>query len=314
MKYTCECCKFYTVYKNDYTRHLNTKKHKRLAEITIPLSEISPTKKTYTCKYCDQVFKHQSSLCKHVKYTCKKNKDEDLKEFVRLLNEKIDKMQATMDLQNSMIQEKEKEIKKRDKENDALHKKINKLSSKLQIKNVNNNINKGIINNTNIVLNNYRDTDMSHLKDKDFKFLIKQVNHCIPKMIEKIHFNPEKPENMNVYISNKKEKYIMIFNDFAWKLKDRDSELNKMLMRNFGAIEEWYRNSEQGSKFKWYFDKLESNLDDKELEHEIKEHMKLVLYNNRHALENFQDDSEYSKDEVGDNHEKVQGTDTELDV
>jgi hypothetical protein len=298
MKYTCECCEFTTIYKNDYARHLDTKKHKHLAEISFSLAEISPPEKPYICEYCDKVFKHQSSLCKHIKYTCKKNKDEDLKEFVRLLNEKIDKMQSTVELQNNMIQERENEIKKRDKELDNLHKKINKLSSKLQIKNVNNNVNKGIINNTKIVLNNYRDTDMSHLTDKDFKFLIKQVNFCIPKMIEKIHFNPEKPENMNVYISNKKEKYIMIFNDFAWKLKDRDSELNKMLIRNFGAIEEWYKNSEQGSKFKWYFDKLESNLDDKALEDEIKEHMKLVLYNNRHTLEKLLEDFDDVNNEI----------------
>ena len=130
MKYTCKCCKFNTVYKNDYTRHLNTKKHKRLAATSFPLSQISPPEKTYKCEYCDKIFKHQSSLCKHVKYTCKKNKDGDLKELLIFLNEKIDKIQATVDdLNNKMIQEQHNEMKKLDRQTNALRMEIENLMS-----------------------------------------------------------------------------------------------------------------------------------------------------------------------------------------
>ncbi len=40
-------------------------------------------------------------------------------------------------------------------------------------------------------------------------------------MIEKIHFNPSKPENMNIYISNKKDKYLMIYEDGNWNIKQK---------------------------------------------------------------------------------------------
>ena len=62
-----------------------------------------------------------------------------------------------------------------------------------------------------IQLKSYRDTDISHLTDKDYASCIKQVNYCVKKLIEKIHYNKAKPENMNIYISNLKDKYLMVY-------------------------------------------------------------------------------------------------------
>ena len=118
-KYYCKHCNYDAKIKGNYDRHLKTKKHKLLAEISPKLAEISPKlaedTTRYECKYCDKNFKHHSSLCKHIKYTCKKNKDEDLKELARLLNEKDQKMEK---IQTTM------------------QKQIEKLTQKLQIQNV----------------------------------------------------------------------------------------------------------------------------------------------------------------------------------
>ncbi len=97
-EYTCKCCCFVTNNKTKYDRHLLTKKHlkfsEKLAKISPKLAEISRKKviDTIECKYCEKTFKHHSSLLKHIKYTCKKNKDEDLNELVRLLNEQNQEM------------------------------------------------------------------------------------------------------------------------------------------------------------------------------------------------------------------------------
>jgi hypothetical protein len=64
---------------------------------------------------------------------------------------------------------------------------------KLEINNTYNTHN--TINNVNINLLNYNDTDTSHLTDSDYEKCIKQVYNCVMKMIERVHFNPEKPEN-----------------------------------------------------------------------------------------------------------------------
>ena len=46
----------------------------------------------YECSYCGKSYKYSQGLSKHVKYSCKKNKDEDMKELARLMNELKKKM------------------------------------------------------------------------------------------------------------------------------------------------------------------------------------------------------------------------------
>ena len=64
-------------------------------------------------------------MYRHIKYSCKKNKDEDLRELVRLLNE-------------------QNKIKEKQMEN--MQKQIDKLTNKLQIQNVYNTSNNNTIN------------------------------------------------------------------------------------------------------------------------------------------------------------------------
>ena len=97
--YYCKCCEFSTINKTNFTKHLKTKKHLKISQKLALVSQklaknarnkgvsINDTNQKLSCDYCNKIFKHKSSLSKHVKYACKKNKDEDLKELVRLLNE-----------------------------------------------------------------------------------------------------------------------------------------------------------------------------------------------------------------------------------
>ena len=125
-KYNCLSCDYHTNLKGDYTRHLQTKKHEKLVQISPKLVQISPKSKIYECKYCTKIFKHQSSLCKHIKYTCKKNKDEDFQELARLLNEK-DKQLVLKDKQmDKQLALKEAEMKR-------MQKQIDELTNKLQL-------------------------------------------------------------------------------------------------------------------------------------------------------------------------------------
>ena len=188
MSFECKCCKYKTIYKTNYEKHLLTNKHKKNKEII--------DDKPFTCKYCSQKYKYKQSLSKHVKYSCTKNKDEDLKELVRLLNNQLEEQKK--DFQTQLHKQ---------------SKQIEKLMGKLEIH--------GSFNTTNIQNINllaYRETDVSHLTDQDYKSCIKKVNHCVKHMIEKVHFNPSKPENMNIYISNIKDKYIMVYDGLNWTL------------------------------------------------------------------------------------------------
>ena len=84
--FNCKYCNFNTPLLFNYKRHLETVRHKNMEEkLKIKEKEKLQSEKLI-CSYCDKIYKHKSSLSKHIKYSCNKNKDEDFKELARLLN------------------------------------------------------------------------------------------------------------------------------------------------------------------------------------------------------------------------------------
>jgi hypothetical protein len=284
MLYVCKCCRFMTELKPNYKRHLITNKHKKLCQTKITnlkdknknekeeysivktnnVSEINNNSSEIKCNYCNRIFKHKSSLSKHIKYSCKKNKDEDFKELVRLLNE-----------QNIL---KEQEINEMKLQNKSMQKQIDKLTNKLQIQHISNNTV-----NYNINLLNYDKTDYSHLTERDYVKCIKDCNHCVMTLIGKVHFNDKKPENKNIYISNIKNGYCMVYKDKQWKLVDRKEQIDDLYEYNEVVLDTWYREYKEKypeiiKSFERY---LKNKNDGEDLLNRVKEQILLMLYNNR---------------------------------
>jgi hypothetical protein len=275
--YECKCCMFTTGLKSNYESHLITKKHLKLVQnrpnITQNIAKISPISNTFSCKYCSQGFKHKSSIYKHIKYTCTKSKDEDLKELVRLMNLKMDQKDKELDLHKKTIETQFKQLETQSKQ-------IDKLVNKLEIH--------GSFNTTNIQNNiqllSFKDTDVSHLTDKDYAFCIKRVNFCVKSMIEKIHFNPAKPENMNIYISNLKDKYLMVYENGNWNIKTK-KELDYLYEQKEMMLEEWINEQDKYPELKEKFIQYVHNKDNDETLNMIKDEIKLMMYNKRLLLE-----------------------------
>ena len=277
--YRCECCDFETELRPNYERHMKTKKHlgriQNVSKMYPNVSTMYPNvsilekknEKRFICKYCNKAYKYSQGLSKHIKYTCKNNKDEDLKELVKLMNEKMDEQNKEM---KEMEKKMNKEIEKRDKQ-------IVKLSNKLQINN-----NYIIQNNNNIQLLNYKDTDLSHLTNNDFESSIKRINNCVKSLTEKIHYNPKKPENMNIYISNLKNDYVTVYENGEWILKKCFDDImdHKEIL-----LEEWL--DKEQDKYPELRDKFEIYLNNKENDNilnNIKDDIKLMMYNKRNKI------------------------------
>lgn len=289
MEYRCECCKYTTNKRFNYDKHLISKKHLLLEESSKKQHKVNPEstesqqlvnpKSTeivekvatdFTCKYCEQKFKFKQSMYRHIKYTCTKNKDEDLKELVRLMNIQIEQQKQELQTQ------KQEFIKKIETQS----KQIEKLMGKLDINvsfNTTNNI-------QNIQLLAYRATDVSHLTDQDYRSCLKKVNHCVKHMIEKVHFNPSKPENMNIYISNIKDKYIMLYDGTNWNLANKKDEIDRLYEEKEMMLEEWL-DSNPEKELKDKFLKYLNNKESDECLNRIKDEIKLMLYNNQKMIE-----------------------------
>jgi hypothetical protein len=187
--------------------------------------------------------------------------------------------------------EKERETERKDfqkqleKQEKMFHKKllaqdkqIEKLMGKLEI---HGSFNNNTINN--ITLLAYRNTDVSHLTTEDYIGIYKKVNHCVKQMIEKIHFNPAKPENMNIYISNMKDKYITVYDGSNWNLANKTEELDRLYEEKERMLEEWLE-SNPNPALKEKFMKYLKNKETADCLPYIMEEIKLMLYNKGNQL------------------------------
>ena len=298
--YYCECCNYDAKVKSSFDKHLRTKKHiKRFQDVSkmypnvstmypnvskmypnvskmFPETQENPSK-VFQCKYCNKIFKYSQGLSKHIKYTCKENKDEDLKELVRLLNE-----------QNNIKDKELKEMKETtEKQLELMNKQIDKLTNKLQIQQINNsNTNTNSHNNIvnyNVQLLNYDKTDYSHLTEKDYFKCIIDCNHCVKTLIEKVHFNDEKPENKNIYISNIKNKFVMLYKNNKWQLVNRKDQIDDLYEYNEYVLENWYEeyNKKYPEIVKSFERYLNNKDNDNDLIRKVKDDILLMLYNNR---------------------------------
>ena len=215
----------------------------------------------YFCQYCERNFNFKQSYYRHMK-TCKVKREID--------NEK-NEMNKMVDLLNNQLKDKDRKI-------DELIKKSGTTNITYNQQNINNNIK----------LLGYRNTDISHLSDKDFISCISHSNFCIPHLIKKIHFDPNKPENHNIYISNIKNNYAMIYDGDKWNLTNKDDLINEILEEKEIIIEEkleeWLAKEKQYpeimKKFTRYLEKKENDV----VLDKIKDEVKLVLFNNRNII------------------------------
>ena len=293
VQYICKICLKEFKQKIDYARHINRKY--KCKEINISnlsrakTSTIVPKTGTNTieieinntCTFCNRKYKRKSELNRHLK-NCKIKIDSELKEeLLTLLIKENDKNEEAKQTQI-------------EQQNLYLKHKIDLLQGQLKIKNKtinsHNNINSNHHNQTINILA-YNKTDLSHITDKDFERIMRRCNMCIPHLIEKAHYDPNKPENKNIFISNIKDRYVMKWNGKKWNLNNREEALEDLYENGSNTLEDrietWEYNKFQYDQIavqKFY--KFLDNKDKDEVKNKIKEEIKLILYNNRLKINN----------------------------
>ena len=245
--------------------------------------------KKFKCKYCERCYTRKDNLTKHYK-TCKEKKEDEtvkqsMSDLVKLLNEKDKYFKEELDKRDKELHKRDKEFKMELKEKDNQYKsQIDELIKKAGIQN--STITQNIQNN--IKLLNYGNTDISHLTDQDFIGCLKHKNFCIPYLIEKIHFDKDKPENHNIYISNLKNKYVMMFEKKKWETKNRDDTIDKLICDKEGIMEEklgeWEENGGQYADLRNRYDIYVEKRNIKDVFDQIKDDIELMLYNNKDMI------------------------------
>ena len=293
--YICKLCNLTTELKGNYKQHLVSKKHRvktgQIANENIIygvepiMSQNEPTykqinqetdneflkneinklkskieeqenqKKKFVCENCGNEFSSKASKRRHKLHRCKVKNSFD-----------------------SLIQEMEV---KHDEEKKVLHNKIDQLIEKVGNRTTN------ITNNTqNIILNGYGNEDMSHITDGIKTKLLKIPFAMIPKMIEAVHFNDEKPENKNIFLPNKKDNLVKIFNGDRWVLLNKDEVIKSLVSEKYIILDKHFedKNKPEIDKFvKENYVKFRDTYSKggKEIIEKIQNDCELVLLNNR---------------------------------
>ena len=230
-------------------------------------------KKTHICNYCNKSFTRSTGLTKHLNI-CKKKREKDIETLAIMQNEEMIKIK---------------------KESENMKKEIEELKNfKIQTQNntTNNNNNitttNNINNSKNIYINNYGNEDLKHLRTRDFTKLFDGIYNAVPKLIEKIHFDPKHPENQNIKYTNQKSPYLKIVKSDKWQLVNKKHELLDLIDAKCFMLKEKYYSILEKKKYKIteaHRDKIEEfmekyNEDDKKVMLDLIERTELMLLNN----------------------------------
>jgi len=310
VSYKCDKCNKSFKQKIDYTRHINRKnpcqnnksnkeqKTQNESILNPNESEMNPNEsnkkssrgqiKKYVCLYCNSNFSTNSNMNKHIKICKTKKQQDDAKEDLlqKLIKEKeaqnklleeIRKQNEEIKKQNIQMAEMKQEIIKLKSENKKYVQKIGKQNNtKIDQQNIQ-------INNNNVKLLAFGKEDVSHLADEVCKKILNKGFKSVPTLVEHVHFNRNKPQNHNVYISNIQTNYALVYDGVDWKLWERDGVLQQLIDDKTAILSERFdellvRLDEATiRKFQRFLDQK----DDNTVISGIKNDLKLLLYNSR---------------------------------
>lgn len=247
MEFACSICAYTSNKKENVIKHFNRRK-----SCGAGVKEIVEIPVEIKCHYCNKDFSSVANLKYHIKNNCKHKdsaKDKEIKELKEQLKESREKV---------------RELEKRPT----------------------------VVNNTynTLVINNYCDTSLNKLQDKDINRIIEdsdEPHNIIPRLIKEVHFNPDIPENHNIYISNrgKNNKHLNIFRNGQWEVENKSTEIDNLISDKETNLSDWV--SEKGEEYPDAVEKFNEYLDqkyDEDTAKLVKEEVELVLYNNRNMV------------------------------
>ena len=283
VNYECKLCNYKTIIRTHYNTHIKTVKHKKTEGLSDGESEISgnslisnanstpgehqnnakthqnPPKsqkksKNHVCSYCSMTFGRIDSLTRHINGRCKDKKI-------------IDEMNLKSEMNiNDYKEEWLKEKKILFKQIDALIKKAGNTTT----------------NTNNLNLNSYGKEDLSHITNSLKSQLITGPFMMIPKLIEEIHFNKEKPENKNITYPNKKNNIVKVYKNGEWKYCNKDELMEGLMADSYYILDVHYDengdnvlNDVQKKRYRNFKDKYDNG----ELDKGTKGEINLLLLN-----------------------------------
>lgn len=248
------------------------------------------------CRYCNKMLstyyntKHHEKICKKNLVDCNEidNKSDTVQNNIETCTKNEDNFEIVKIKLVELTRQIEEMKLKQTEETNKLQEEIQKLNkrkkNKITVTNNNNVINN--INNFNITA--YGKETCEHISDSMFKNILNEGFKSVPMLVEQIHFNKNKPEYHNVYISNIRDNNALIYDGEKWMLSEREAIIDNMMdAKNYilsDKFDELKESLEEKTirKFQRFLDACDTDI----VKSQIKNDLKLSLYNNKQISEN----------------------------
>jgi len=266
MTMSCSVCNISFTKKANYDRHLTSQKHQK--------REMN-SKAMFQCKNCYKYFSSKQGCYSHEK-NCKISQCP--KVIIKDNNDEKKEMQM--------------QIHKQQQEIDNL-----KINLHFLLENGINNTTNNTNNTTNhietqnvIVVNSFGSENTEYITDKIIKKLIDSPYISIPKLIEKIHFDPDHPENHNIKVTNKKLNYAEVVRDNKWVTTNKKKAIEDMIENGYNILGDKYTdnidNIQDVKQERFESFQKKYNEEDKDLMKDLKEEVNVKLINGSKDVHN----------------------------
>ena len=284
--YRCDKCGFASFKtEQSFQGHLLTKKHLMRQE--------NVRQDLYQCKTCNKWYCGRSGISHHNKTCSSKN----LNQNPIISEQPVGDVNATpadqfcnVQKDATSVQEIVNEMKQAfEKERQEMKAQIAMLLEK-HTGTTNNNNNNNTTNtnietqNINIIIKAFGNENTDYINNKAFLSCIGQVYKSIPSLLQKIHFDPNHPENHNIKITNKKLPYASVMgNNQKWKTVDRKDMIETMVLNSYNMLDEKYAENKdkfpatKQQNFEGFQSKFEA--EDKDLMKQIKTEVDMMVLN-----------------------------------
>ena len=266
----------------------------QMTPIDSQMTPIEP-KMIYKCKFCKQFYSKNSNLHRHMK-KCIKNEtvsltiDESndnetkLSEYIKVIekeNKLIKREKKDMQKENKLIKKEKKAMGKENelikKEKKAMGKEIEKLIDKVGNVTTNNNMLQ-----QNIIINNYGNENLDYLTEGYLTSLLKIPCGSVLTLLKDIHFNANHPENHNVKIPNRKEKFAIVYMNGEWKLRNKKDVISNMVDMSYNIVDCYFEDNKMilSDTKRNNFIEFQTNYDNGKLKKGIEGDLEVELLNN----------------------------------
>jgi len=254
----CNICHYGFDRKYNYEQHLNSIKHN---------SRISDKPNLYNCSICQKNFFYLSGLSRH-RAKCK---EEEVNVVSKLETENLELHKKYLELSKKI---------------DVLEKKQNtNIENQTIIENQKLNNNTNIKKQTNnIIINCFGNENLDYITDKVILHCMTKIYGAIPLLIEKIHFDPEHPENHNIQIPNKKLPHAKIMNNKReWQFVNKKEAIDTMVDNGYNMLDEKFQEKslELADNRQKHFRNFQSKYEDgdKDTIKDIKDQVEMLVIN-----------------------------------